>query len=67
MLQVYDITMFCNHHSGELTTSQIIHISGKIELNINVINSTKCNVESNHCSKYPGQNTDITTYCSFKW
>ena len=48
-----------NHLSDELTTSQIIHIQAtETVLSINWINSTKCNVNSNHHSKYPGQNTD---------
>ena len=35
------------------------------ELSIYWINNTKCNVESNHHSKYPGQNTDILYVCMF--
>ena len=42
-----------------MLTINIIHIPGFHTLSINLINSTKCNVESNHHSKYPGQNAKI--------
>ena len=48
-----------NHHSDELTTSQIKHIQAiEIVLSIYCVNSTKCKLESNHHSKYPVQNTN---------
>ena len=63
-------TVFCphwsalvgnNHLSDELTTSQIM--ATETVLSIYWINSTKCKLESNHHSKYPGQNTVCMYMC----
>ena len=61
--------MFCPHWSG-IPTSQIKHIQAiEIVLSIYWINSTKYKLESNHHSKYPGQNTEfgiVCTRCHYK-
>ena len=58
-------------HSDESTTSQIIHTCIYIDYETELstlywINSTKCNVESNHHSKYPGQNITWSIYIVYR-
>ena len=77
-IHVHVYECMCNHvqcsaHTGRhwsgITPTQMnqppLRYSIETVLSIYWVNSTKCKLESNHRSKYPGQNTACIWLCTF--